>query len=108
MKQQIKKVQKKRKKEKEEEKEEKKEKEEEKKEEKEKELLCNIGENELCLTCEKGKCGSCNPGYKLKDGKCFFIYSFKATYESTKTYPLTYIFSEDFSSNFDDIKIINV
>ena len=50
--------------------------------EEEKEILCNIGKNELCLTCEKEKCGSCNPGYKLKDGKCIFIYSFKATYES--------------------------
>ena len=28
----------------------------------EKEILCNIGKNELCLTCEKEKCGSCNPG----------------------------------------------
>ena len=64
-----------------------KEKKEEKEEEKklENKILCNIGKNELCLTCEKEKCGSCNPGYKLKDGKCIFIYSFKATYESTKT-----------------------
>ena len=46
----------------------------------EREILCKIGENELCLTCEKEKCGSCNPGYKLKDGKCIFIYSFKETY----------------------------
>ena len=74
----------------------------------EKEILCKIGENELCLTCEKEKCGSCNPGYKLKDGKCIFIYSFKATYESTKTHQFTYIFSIDFASNFKNIKIINV
>ena len=75
---------------------------------KEKEILCNIGKNELCLTCEKEKCGSCNPGYKLKDGKCIFIYSFKATYESTKTHQFTYIFSIDFSSNFKKINILNI
>ena len=34
---------------------------------------CQIGEGEKCLTCsetEKNKCGSCNPSYKLIDGKC--------------------------------------
>ena len=68
--------------------------------------MCNIGKNELCLTCEKENCGSCNSGYKLKCGKCIFIYSFKATYESTKTHSFTYIFSADF--NFKNIRIINV
>ena len=61
------------------------------------------GQNELCLTCEKENYGSCNPGYKLKDGKCIFIYSFKATYESTKTHQYTSIFGYSFSK-----KIINV
>ena len=60
------------------------------------------------MICEKEKCGSCNPGYKLKDGKCIFIHSFKAIYESTKTHQFTYIFSIDFSSNFKNIKIINI
>jgi len=33
---------------------------------------CEIGEGEKCLTCSDidNKCGSCNPSYKLVDGKC--------------------------------------
>ena len=75
---------------------------------KEKEILCNIGKNELCLTCEKEKCGSCNPGYKLKDGKCIFIYSFKATYESTKTHQFTYIFSVHINLHIYSVLIFQV
>lgn len=33
---------------------------------------CEIGEGEKCMTCSgiDDKCGSCNPSYKLVDGKC--------------------------------------
>ena len=43
---------------------------------------CSIGKDEKCLTCGKIKneCGSCNPGYILKDGNCIINYAFKAEY----------------------------
>jgi hypothetical protein len=43
---------------------------------------CSIGKDEKCLTCGKIKneCGSCNPGYILKDGNCIINYAFKAQY----------------------------
>ena len=47
-------------------------------------LLCEIGQDEKCLTCsnEKGKCETCNPFYKLINGKCYPDYTIKATYKS--------------------------
>ena len=41
---------------------------------------CEIGEEEKCLTCDKKDCASCNPGYKLSNGKCIIDYSIKAEY----------------------------
>lgn len=43
---------------------------------------CNLGENERCLSCQKNsnKCASCNPYFRLENGKCIFIYSFEAIY----------------------------
>jgi len=43
--------------------------------------ICEIGENEKCLTCHKNYCGSCNQGYKLVKGKCIINYSFKGVYK---------------------------
>ena len=37
--------------------------------------ICLKGGGDKCLTCsetEPSKCGSCNPSYKLVDGKCEF------------------------------------
>ena len=46
---------------------------------------CEIGEEEKCLTCYRGKneCKSCNIGYKLVNGKCKTDYTLKITYLST-------------------------
>ena len=44
---------------------------------------CEIGEDSKCLTCEKDKCGSCNKGFLLSEGKCLINYSFKATFNIT-------------------------
>ena len=44
---------------------------------------CELGEDSKCLTCEKDKCGSCNTGFKLSEGKCLINYSFKAIYNIT-------------------------
>ena len=52
---------------------------------------------------DKNKCVSCNPGYKLIDGKCKENFSFKALYETEKndeTIELIYITFKD--------KIINI
>ena len=43
--------------------------------------MCETGENEKCLICNKNKCDSCNLGYKLVKGKCLLNYSFKALYK---------------------------
>ena len=45
--------------------------------------MCEKGENEKCLTCEKNKCGSCNKGYLLINGKCLLNFSFKALYKTS-------------------------
>ena len=45
---------------------------------------CELGEEEKCLTCKKNKCGSCNPGYILNNGKCEPTFSFRAVYETDK------------------------
>lgn len=65
-------------------------------------------ENEKDNNCleydkDKKKCISCNPGYKLVDGKCKENYSFRAVYETEKndeTIELIYITFKD--------KIINI
>ena len=44
--------------------------------------MCEKGENEKCLTCNKNECGSCNKGYLLINGKCLVNYSFKAMYKT--------------------------
>ena len=48
--------------------------------------ICEIGEGEKCLECDKTKngCSACNEGYKLNDGKCDINYSFKAIYITNK------------------------
>ncbi len=44
--------------------------------------LCDIGEDDKCLSCseEINQCSKCNIGYKLENGKCIVNFSFKATY----------------------------
>ena len=69
------------------------------------EETCNKGENEKCLTCEGDHCGSCNIGYKLKEGKCIFTYSFKATYELSTSNKLFKLFNYDEKRTF---KIVNI
>ena len=43
---------------------------------------CNKGPNEKCLSCLGVKCGACNKGYKLVNGECLFIHSFKSIYKT--------------------------
>ena len=64
------------------------------------EETCDKGENEKCLTCEGDHCGSCNIGYKLKEGKCVFTYSFKATYELTTSNKIFKLFNYDEKRTF--------
>ena len=44
--------------------------------------LCEIGENDKCLSCVEGKnkCSKCNYKYILENGKCIPNFSFKALY----------------------------
>lgn len=44
--------------------------------------VCEIGQNEKCLTCKKNVCGSCNIGYVLVKGNCILNHSFKAVYKT--------------------------
>jgi len=46
------------------------------------EFMCQIGEDDKCLTCDDNKCSSCNIGYNLIDGKCKANYTIKATYHT--------------------------
>ena len=69
------------------------------------EEACDKGENGKCLTCEGDHCGSCNIGYKLKEGKCIFTYSFKATYEATNLNKMIKLFNYDEKKTF---KIVNI
>ena len=69
------------------------------------EETCDKGDNEKCLTCKGNLCGSCNIGYKLKEGKCAFTYSFKATYEATTLKKMVQLFNYDEKKTY---KIINV
>ena len=46
---------------------------------------CETGEKEKCATCSKENiCSSCNDDYILFKGKCFYNYSFTATYYTDK------------------------
>ena len=49
---------------------------------KEVENLCSIGDEDMCLTCKKDKCGSCNLKYTLINGKCEPTFSLRAIYIS--------------------------
>ena len=56
---------------------------------------CEIGPNDKCKTCGKGKdCASCNFAYFLNNGKCDFISSFNAIYETTKENESIYFFGD--------------
>ena len=48
---------------------------------------CEKGENDKCSTCQKNSkdCATCNTYFRLKNGKCFFIYSFEAKYKTSST-----------------------
>ena len=45
-----------------------------------KNLICEEGEEDKCLTCEKNRCIMCNAGYELINGTCEAIYTIKAIY----------------------------
>ena len=45
---------------------------------KEVENLCSIGDEDMCLTCKKDKCGSCNLKYTLINGTCEPTFSLRA------------------------------
>ena len=45
---------------------------------------CDKGKDNKCLTCDGGKCGTCNLGYKLYKGKCIDNFSIKGSYTTTK------------------------
>ena len=56
---------------------------------------CEIGPNGKCKTCGQGKnCASCNFGYFLNNGKCDFISSFNAIYETSKDNESIYFFGD--------------
>ena len=56
---------------------------------------CEIGPNGKCKTCGQGKsCASCNFGYLPENGKCEFISSFNAIYETTKENESIYFFGD--------------
>ena len=57
--------------------------EEEEEEEEVEDKDCDIGKNEKCLSCKKEECAKCNPFFRLENGKCFFIYSFVAIYNTS-------------------------
>ncbi len=67
-------------------------------EEKKEKDLCEKGENDKCLSCQKNTnyCESCNNFFKLENGKCKFIYSFEAIYKINQ------------SNDQDKVKLFNV
>ena len=58
--------------------------------------LCDIGENEKCLTCNQKDCGSCNLGYKLDKGKCVIDHTMRLTYETKNRNEFIDIINEDY------------
>ena len=44
--------------------------------------LCEIGEEDKCLSCINDECNSCNYRYELVNGKCQAMFSFRAVYET--------------------------
>ena len=60
---------------------------------------CITGENDFCLTCKHGTnlCETCNPYFRLENGKCVLIYSFEAIYDVSQTNEI-----------YEEIKLFNV
>jgi surface protein len=70
---------------------------------------CDLGEDSKCLTCDKDKCGSCNYGFVLSEGKCLIHYSFKASYntrEDNQTIDLINFSTNDIKEIYLDNEII--
>ena len=69
--------------------------------------ICDIGEEEKCLTCHKTKneCNSCNPGYYLLNGTCIINYSFKAIYQSTTPNETIFLFNNIILGDINQILI---
>ena len=68
---------------------------------------CIIGENDKCHSCiKKSKnCKSCNPYFRLENGKCNFIYSFEAIYKSYDLNNETKLFNVDHLTDYKVNKI---
>ena len=66
---------------------------------------CDKGENDKCLTCDGKKCRSCNPFFRLENGKCRFIYSFESIYNISPSNDIeknTKLFNDE---NLKDFKV---
>ena len=67
--------------------------------------LCDIGDNEKCLTCNQKECGSCNLGYKLDKGKCIIDHTMMLTYETKNRNEFIDIINEDYVQFIDTLII---
>ena len=74
------------------------------------ENICEIGEEEKCLECDSTKniCSSCNPGYKLENGKCILNYSFKATYYSNSDNKNITLINSTYVQDIIEISLNNI
>jgi hypothetical protein len=59
--------------------------------------LCEIGENDKCLSCEEGKnkCSKCNDEFILENGKCIPNFSFRALYYVDSTSETVILMNKD-------------
>ena len=69
---------------------------------------CQTGKEEKCLTCNsKMECSSCNPGYKLEEGKCIINYSFKAKYKTNRQKQNINLINKKYADNIVELIIDN-
>ena len=69
--------------------------------------LCDVGPNEKCLSCSQKECGSCNPGYKLQNGKCIPNFTLKAVYQTSNKNEFIALMNEFYVPYISEIIIDN-
>ena len=67
--------------------------------------ICEEGEEDKCLKCDKNICISCNPKYNLINGECHSNFSLKAIYESISDDENIQLIHKSFKDNIIDIEI---
>ena len=66
---------------------------------------CEKGEDDLCLTCDGNKCGSCNDKYDLVNGVCEPTFDIKSIYIAISNHEKITLFNETYNKYIIEMEV---